>query len=793
MTGGKLEELARHGGTPHEVVGALADEAATGSPAVVVLEDLHWAGEATLDVLRLLGRRIHAFPGLVVATYRDDELERADRLRIVLGELARLPGVQRLELARLSSAAVVELAEPYGVDAGELYRRTGGNPFFVSEALAAGTGQIPGTVRDAVLARAAALDATGRMLLEALAVLPAAAELGLLRAIAGDAVEALDTCLMCGIVVSAGTGVTFRHELARLVIEESTPANRRLDLHGRALRALDGSNDYAELAHHAEAAGDGPAVLRFAPEAARCAAAVGAHRESAAQYARALRFAQTLGAAERAELLHALSGECQLIDRIDESVAAAREALALRRELGDARGQAQTLRRLSGVLYCPGRIDESRAAALEALQVLRGIDADGLLADVYGQLADLSVESEDLDSALAWATATLELTQARADHELEILAQSIVAFARFLKGDVEGRQQLELIRARAAEAGLEFRVCDTDTHLVMVARRQGDYPRACAYLEPALTYASERGMELSRGYLLAEKARIELDLGRWDEATETAALVLGEPRRSRLPKLRALSVIGRVRARRGDPGVWEALDDALSLANVGQALAAIQPVAVARAEAAWLADDDEQIERETAFALALALRCGSPWMVAELASWRRRGGIADQFSDGDLAGPYALEAAGAWAAAAVRWRELGCPYEQALALAESGDHGRMRDAIEQLQHLGARAAATIIARRLRKEGIRGIPRGPRARTLGNPHGLTARELEVLPLLGGGLRNAEIAARLVVSEKTIDHHVSAILRKLSVRSRGEAAAEAARLGLTNSSPGSLDTE
>jgi ATP/maltotriose-dependent transcriptional regulator MalT len=783
-TGGKLDELAERGAPPHQVLAALSDEAAKGRPAVVVLDDLHWADEATLDVLRLLGRRIDAFPGLVVASYRDDELDHGSGLRIVLGELARIPGVRRLELTRLSLGAVAELAEPYEVDPGELHRRTDGNPFFVSEALAAGTRAIPETVRDAVLARAARLDPTGSMLLEALAVVPAGAELGVLRAIAGDEIDALDECLRCGIVVSAGQGVMFRHELARAVIEESTPPNRRLKLHARALAALGDSGDYARLAHHAEAAGDGGAVVRFAPQAARQAAALGAHRESAAQYSRALRFAKTMAAAERAELLHARAYQCKLTDEIDEAVAAAHEALALRRELGDARSQAETLSLLSDILWCPGRVAESHASADEAVEVLRGDDADRQLAYAYATVADLCIDTEDVDGMFEWAARGLERARAADDRKRELGLRITVAIARFLKGDHEGRRQLELIHAHAVEADLDEHACWVDEKLVWLARRQRDYARASSYLEPAIRYASERGMELFRGYLLAYDAQIDLDLGHWDTAAETAALILSEPRRSRIPKIIALAVIGRLRARRGDPDVWPALDEARSLANIGELLAATEPIAAARAEAAWLAQDTERVERETAAGFVLARQCRSRWVVAELAAWRRRAGLDDQLSDSEIAGPYALEVGGAWQAAATQWRELGCRYEAALALVESGEPDSMRDAVEELQQLGARPAAAIVARRLREQGIRGIPRGPRSRTLENPRGLTTRELEVLPLMVEGLRNSEIAERLVVSERTIDHHVSAILSKLDIRSRGDAAAAVTRLGIAS---------
>ena len=213
----------------------------------------------------------------------------------MLGELGSGEAVSRLTLAPLSPAAVATLAEPHGLDADELYRTTAGNPFFVTEVLAAGEGKTPPTVRDAVLARMARVSPAARTLLEAVAVAPPQAELWLLDALAADAADRLEECLAAGMLTPVPGGVAFRHELARLAVEESLPPNARLALHRKALAALasrpEGAPDLARLAHHAEAAGDAEAVLRFAPEAAVRAASVGAHREAAAQYARALRFA----------------------------------------------------------------------------------------------------------------------------------------------------------------------------------------------------------------------------------------------------------------------------------------------------------------------------------------------------------------------------------------------------------------------------------------------------------------------------------------------------------------------
>jgi DNA-binding CsgD family transcriptional regulator/tetratricopeptide (TPR) repeat protein len=781
--GGELEAVMAGQVLPHELVAAVLRELRARGPTIFVLEDMHWADEATLDVLRLLAGRVQGVPAVLIASYRDDQLDRTDPLRIMLGELPRSQTFARLKLLALSPEAVAQLASPYGVDGDELYRKTSGNPFFVIEALAAPGEEIPQTVRDAVLARAARLSPEARRLLEAVAVVPPRAELWLLEALAGEAVEGLDECLASGMLMSEQAGVGFRHELARLALEDSIPLNRSVELHCRALVSLSDppgrAPDLARLAHHAEASRDVDAVLRFAPAAADRAAVLGAHREAAAQYARALRFGDRLAASERVELLKRRAEECYATDQYDDGISALERALECCRALGDILNEGDSLRRLSEFLWCPGRTSEAERCAREAVTILERLPPGRELGLAYTNLAYNSLFAARVGDAVAWGQRALELGERLHDTEIAVEASTLIGACQE-DFDVLGRS---LDRAR--RAGLTGHVGNAYFFVVDAAVRGRHHTIARTYLEPGIAYCSERGLELLRLYLFADGALLELREGHWSEATELAAAVLRIPRTSTTPRILALVVLGLLRARRGDPDQQAALDEAWELAEPTGELPRLGPVAAARAEAAWLAGDRAAVDQVTAGPLALALERKSPWLIGELAVWRYLAGLDFELPR-ETAKPYALQVAGDWARGAALWREIGCPYEAALALAGADGDGALHQALDQLQALGAQAAAVIVARRLRERGARNIPRGPRPRTRENPAGLTAREFDVLALLVDGLRNAQIAQRLVVSEKTVDHHVSAILRKLNVGTRAAAAAEAARRGLTNPS-------
>jgi DNA-binding CsgD family transcriptional regulator len=778
-TGGELAALVGGAAKPHEVAAALLDDLRRRDPTVLVLEDMHWADEATLDVLTLLGRRVSATTALVLVSYRDDELDRVHPLRIVLGELATSRAITRLKLAGLSATAVAQLAEPYGVDAFELHRKTAGNPFFVVEALAAEAEGIPDSVRDAVLARAARLSPPGRALLEAVAVVPPQAELWLLDALAPDESEQLDECVARGMLQPLTSAVAFRHELARLAIEGTVAPQRRADLHRRALAALaeppSGTPDAARLAHHADVAGDAAAVLRYAPQAAARATALGAHREAAAQYARALRFGEGLAPGERAELLEARSRACYVTDQNEAAIGAIEEAVGLRRRLGQALDEGDDVRWLSQILWCPGHTARAERAGFDAVELLEQQPAGRELAWAYANLAATCAAAARGDEAVSWGKRALSLAERLGETEPAVHALATIGACE------ASAEKLERSLERSLRAGLDEQVGRAFILVIGAGVEGRRHELALRHLDDGIDFTSDRGLERDRLYLVASRARLELDQGRWAEAADSAEAVLRIPRTSITPRIGALVVLGLVRARRGDPGWRAPLAEAWALGEPTGELPRFGFAAAARAEAAWLAGDPAAVAEAVEYALPHARARGWGRLAGELADWSRRAGLPVDTAGVDE--PYTFQLAGQWRRAAERWEELGCPYEAALALAESADERDVRRAIDELQRLGARPAAKIVARRMRERGVRRVPRGPYARTRENPAGLTAREVEVLALLAEGLRNAQIADRLVVSEKTVSHHVSAVLRKLDVSSRGEAGAKALRLGLT----------
>ena len=244
--------------TPYQVAAAISEELQGREPTVLVIEDVHWADEATLDVLTLIARRFATARLLIVLSYREEAVDAGHPLRVMLGELSPGLPVVRVRLEPLTPDGVAELAQPYGVDPDGLHRVTGGNPFFVTEVLASGEHEIPATIRDAVLARAARLAPAARRLLEAVSIITPQAELWLVEALSGEIDARLDECVGSGMLVSENGTVAFRHELARRALEESVTTARRLRLHRRALEALAsrslGDHGLARMAHHADAA-----------------------------------------------------------------------------------------------------------------------------------------------------------------------------------------------------------------------------------------------------------------------------------------------------------------------------------------------------------------------------------------------------------------------------------------------------------------------------------------------------------------------------------------------------------
>ena len=762
-----------------DAFGAVLAELGRERPTLCVVEDAHWADEATLDLLTFLGRRIESAPTLLVITFRDDELGADHPLRRAAAGVA--PGrARRVELAPLSREAVGELAGDGG-DADALHATTGGNPFFVTEALGAGLERTPPTVRDAVLARAARLSPPARSALEMMSVVPARTEIEVLElCLAEEGAAALTECEERGLVVVDGGYARFRHELGRLAVEEGLTGARRRALNRAVLDALlQTGAEPARLAHHAEAAGDPEALVEHGLAAARLAVSARSHREAAALYARALRRADLLAPPERVLALEEASVEAYHVDDSDFAVDTRVRAVALRRELGDPLSTGASLRWLSRFRWWTQDPVAAELAGDEAVAILEPLGPSRELAMALSNLAQLAMLAQRTEESVEAAERAIALAGELGDEETLAHAETNLGTALMMSDGIEdGRELLERSIDRAMSAGLDEHACRAFTNLAWSANDLVWLDLARDTAERGLAFAADRDHWGFATYLTATLGLIHLWSADWDAAAALSeeALARGGPTNHRVPGLQVSALVD---LRRGGEDPAGRLDEAWELARATLELQRLRPVAAARAERAWLEGDLAGIDSATAEAYEVALRLGNWRDLGELAVWRARAGLVSEPPEPCMR-PYALEIAGEHRAAAAEWAALGAPYERALALIGADEPDALLEALALLDDLGAAPVAARVRARLRQLGARHIPRGPRPSTRANPAGLSDRELEVLDLVAEGLSNPEIAERLVLSARTVEHHVAAARRKLGASSRDEAAREARRL-------------
>ncbi|MCV7223986.1 helix-turn-helix transcriptional regulator [Mycolicibacterium elephantis] len=779
----RTRELLRDGDRPYDIYSAVFEELVT-RPSVLVIDDLHWADQATIDFLRFVLRRVRRTHSVVVGTVRDDEIDNTHPMRALLGDVARATNARSLALPPLSLAAVTDLVGDRPLDPVWLHRITGGNAFFVVEMLDQADTDLPTTVRDAILSRTVGLDVPEWDLLYLLACATGPIPDALLAHL-GVTMEALRSLDQGKLIKRTERGITFSHDLCRLAVSSVIPPGAEPNLHRRMIRAYEATalGDPAVLTHHALGVGEPERIRAAASDAGRAAARSGAHTQAAEFYRTALEHGGPMPAEDEVELLELLADESFLTDRLADAITVRQRALQLRQRLGPPAAVSANHNALATYHWCDGNRSAADHYAQQAMAALAGELAPGchteraLAGRALVTQALIAVMSGDLERTAQLVSQATEFS-ADDDHPaLAVWLRIVDGYRSAFSGDSDGRAAVLTAIESAAEDMDDIRA-HTYAGLLYLDVEHRRLDQAAELLEVSLSLSVERDVPLARSWQLGERARLELLTGDWDDALTDADNALAT-QSGELARAWPVSVRALISLRRDASGA-EDVDEQWRLAQRLSEPIRLLAAAAVIAEWAWVTGTADERLAACRALLDDGPQVGVEWSRGELAMWLHRLGLGVK-PDG-IASPYRLLLAGAHEAAAEEFSSRSMPYEAALALTDSDDPDLARRGLDALDRLGADAVAAKIRGRLRARGVAVVPARRRSTTLANTAGLTARQVDVLRLLGDGLTNAELAERLYLSVKTIDKHVSAILDKLAVTNRRDAVRRAREAGI-----------
>lgn len=747
---------------------------------VLILEDVHWADAGTLDFIRFLGRRIAICPVLLIVSYRNDELGRKHPLLGVFGDISS-GRLERIELQPLSLSAVARLTGDTGRDAERLLEITGGNPFFLSEILASPQVEtsVPVSVQDAVNSRLARLDEPHIALLETLSIIPVPIDPSLHCGWIENHQRLLQDCCDLAILVEDADGrLRFRHELARLAISNRFSSLDKRNLHRQHLAMmLERPERYhpGELLHHACGAGDAARVLQFAPVAAEKAARLGAHKEAADYLGAALNHIDEAEPEEAARLYESWAYEAAISHRIDARVIEARRhALTMWRALGRKEKIADNLRHLSRLHWYCGEAVQANRHLNEAISLLEQINDTGLLALAYSMRSQMHMLSSRMDEAIEWGERALACSDGTARVDVEVHALNNIGTAKLFLGDPLGISDLERSLQTALENNMHEDAARVFTNLSEYAVDMRRLDLAESIIDQGIAFDTEHDLDSWTFYLLGRKAQLRLEQGRLQEAESICRPVIASPGQTLLMKLPARIMLARAQARMGEDEaaglLAKAHTDALATGEVQYCI----PVLLGMAERAWLTGSQTLATDALSGLDRIEAASFSHWTAAELAFWKNLLGRPPQPAEpaGDTA--FGLALRGKYAASGLAFARLGADYFANLCFGLADTPQTVSSGLAALHRQGAKAVVARLTELLEHRGLVRdeviLPRGPYRAARENPFGLTAKEMTVLEYLAEGLSNAEIADEMSRSQRTVEHHVSAILQKLEAENR-----------------------
>ena len=745
-------------------------------PTILVIEDLHWADQSTLDWLKFMGRRMSQLPVLLIGSFRSDEVDAQHPLRAALNAF---PSARRaaLQLDPLSVTAVTEMAAGSDISGTHVHQITGGNPFFVTEILNAdGDGRnLPDSVADAVNVRLNMLSPAEIRFIETVSCCPVRIPYDTVRSMGlGDVTAMCDAATTRQILVPDGPDFRFRHELARRAAYARMPPAAKREAHTLFLSALLDDSAHEEqielLLHHAQGAHRRDLVLRYAPKAAKTAAALGSHRE-AAQYLGAVmqdldgqppRFA--------AEICENWAYEAGLALAIDEEVIAARErAVELWREVGDAEREGENLRWLSRLHWYRGESDIAQRYIHQAIDVLEGDDVTAARAKAFGLRAQFHMLQDQMDDAQHWGERAYDLAVAVEDHEVCAHALNTIGTARMFRGDRGGEEPLRKSLALSLSTGLDEQAARVYTNLSECLVEFRELEAAAELLDEGIAFDTAHDLDSWTYYLVGRKAQLSFERDLYHEALAIAEDVLTRDNQTLLMRMPALIVKARAACRLGLPEAAVNLKEAAEAARKIDEPQYIATICIAQLEAAVLANDQKAGRVIINSIASVESDQLSPRKRGELLFWAHMLEVAPDTDDnGDLPYGFSLSLSNAWADAVAAFDAEQSLYLKAWAMVKTGAIQEADVVFEELWATSARKSL----RQDKSAGLSALSRGPYKAASQHPYGLTKTEQVVLGLITDGESNSQIAQTLSRSQRTVENHVSSILGKLRCKNRLE---------------------